>query len=339
MFALDDRTGNVLTTIALFAAVAGLLFAARATLGVFVLALLLAYLLDPLVAWVQQRLLRGSSRSGAIALVYASALLLTIGGGYALRSAVAGQMQQLYDGAPEVLSRVADHDYLGGDPGALEDTGERAISAVTSAASDMGWLLMVPVIAIFFLSNRPALIDGTVGLFARHRDRASVKRTVEKIDTMLAQYTRAQLALAGMTAAVYTGSMALLGFPYPLALGILAGALEFVPVVGWVLAAAIVLTAGWFAHAAWIWMAAVIGVWKLVENFVLSPRIMGDRLQLHPITVIFALMVGGEVGGLLGVLLSVPAAAVLRILWLERAGNQLAEVDAITSAAAQPSNP
>src|SRR5262249_44303500 len=181
--------------------------------------------------------------------------------------------------------------------------------------------------------------DGTVDLFAQGRDRAGVKRTVGKIDTMLAQYTRAQLTLAGLTGAVYTGAMAILGFPYPLALGIVSGALEFVPVVGWILAAAIVLTAGWFAHAPWIWMAAVIGIWKIVENLVLSPRIMGDRLQLEPITVFFALMVGGEVGGLIGVLLSVPVAAVIRILWLERSTSQPAQPDAIVSVSPQPSNP
>src|SRR5262249_55903238 len=322
-----------------FAASAGRLFAARATRGVFVLALLLAYLPEPLVGWVQRRLPHADSRSRAIALVYVSGFVLMLGAGYALRPTVVSQMQQLYDRAPDVLSRVADHEHIDQDVGTLKDSGERAISAITSVASDLGWLLMVPVIAIFLLNGRAALIDGAVDLFAEGRDRAGVKRTVGKIDTMLAQYTRAQLTLAGLTGAVYTGAMAILGFPYPLALGIVAGALEFVPVVGWILASGIVLPPGWFAHAPWIWMAAVIGVWKIVENLVLSPRIMGDRLQLEPITVFFALMVGGEAGGLLGVLLSVPAAAVIRILWLERSASPPAPADAIASAAAQPSSP
>jgi len=339
VFALDERTGNVLTTIALFAAVAGFLFAARATLGVFVVALLLAYLLEPVVGWVQRRLLHADSRTGAIALVYASALVVMLGTGYALKPTIVDQMQQLNDGAPDALSRVADHEYFSGDVNALEDTGERAISAVTSVASDMGWLLMVPVIAIFFLTSRPALIDGAVDLFAQRHDRDGVKRTVEAIDTMLAQYTRTQLALAGMTGAVYTGAMAILGFPYPLALGMLSGALEFIPVLGWVLAAAIVLTAGWFAQAPWMWMALVIAVWKVIENFVLSPRIMGDRLQLPPMTVIFALMAGGQIGGLVGVLVSVPAAAVIRIVWLARSASQPAQIGAIAAVSSQPSNP
>jgi predicted PurR-regulated permease PerM len=116
--------------------------------------------------------------------------------------------------------------------------------------------------------------------------------------------------------------MALLGFPYPIALGLLGGALEFLPVVGWLLAAAVILTPGWLTHAPWIWMAGLISVWRVVQNFVTSPRIMGDRLAMEPITVIVALMAGGQIGGLLGVLLAVPVVAVLRILWLDRASRR-----------------
>jgi predicted PurR-regulated permease PerM len=64
-------------------------------------------------------------------------------------------------------------------------------------------------------------------------------------------------------------------------------------------------------------MAGLLVVWRLVQNFVNSPRIMGENLELQPLTVIFALMVGGQVGGIAGVYLSVPAVAVLRIMWVE----------------------
>ena len=82
------------------------------------------------------------------------------------------------------------------------------------------------------------------------------------------------------------------------------------------------LTSGWLTHAHWIWMAGLLVLWRLVQNFVNSPRIMGDRLKMEPITVIFALMAGGQIGGLLGVFLSVPVVAVLRIVWLERDARQ-----------------
>ncbi len=111
--------------------------------------------------------------------------------------------------------------------------------------------------------------------------------------------------------------MLVLGFPHALALGLLGGVLEFLPVVGWIAATVAMLTIGFLTHAHWIWMAGLVIVWRLVQNYVNSPRIVGDSLNLQPLTVIFALMVGGQLGGIAGVYLSVPAVAVLKIVWTE----------------------
>ena len=143
---------------------------------------------------------------------------------------------------------------------------------------------------------------------------------------MLGQYTRAQLVTASLSTVFYSVSMAVLGFPYPIPLAVLGGALEFLPVVGWVLAAAAILLSGWLAHAHWIWMVGLIIMWRILQNFVISPRILGNRLQMEPITVFLALMAGGEIAGLLGMVLSVPVVAVLRILWLERSSRKNAAV-------------
>jgi len=93
--------------------------------------------------------------------------------------------------------------------------------------------------------------------------------------------------------------------------------LEFLPAVGWVASAAAILTIGFLTHAHWIWMAGLLVLWRLVQDYVNSPRIMGDSLELQPLTVIFALMVGGQLGGIAGLYLSVPAVAVLRIVCLQ----------------------
>jgi predicted PurR-regulated permease PerM len=134
---------------------------------------------------------------------------------------------------------------------------------------------------------------------------------------MLGKYMRAQLALAGLSFGFYSVSMLLLRFPYAIALGLLGGALEFLPMVGWIISAAAILTVGYLSHAHWIWMAALVVAWRIVQDYVNSPRIMGNSLELQPLTVVIALMVGGQVGGIAGVFLSVPAVAVLRIVWLE----------------------
>ena len=323
MLSLDDRTGNILTTIALFATVVGMAFAARAALVVFVLALLLAYVLEPAVGWVQGRLPSHSqSRAVSIAIVYLAGISLLIGTGYAIEPAIAGQLERLKAAVPEIRGRFEDSQFMAQHGDAISGAVERTVQAVTAIAQYAGWLLMVPVIAVLFLRNRAELIDGAVDFLARRRDQASVRHTIEQIDTMLGQYTRGQLATAGLSAVFYSGSMALLKFPYPLALGVFGGALEFVPVVGWILATAAILTSGWLAHAHWIWMAPLIVIWRILQNVAIYPRIMGNRLQMEPLTVFFALMAGGQIAGLVGVILSVPVVAVLRILWLQRSSSQ-----------------
>src|SRR5271166_1008269 len=108
----------------------------------------------------------------------------------------------------------------------------------------------------------------------------------------------------------------------PRPLGVLGGAVEFLPAVGWIASAAAILTIGFLTHSHWIWMAVLIVVWRLVQDYLNSPLIMGDNLKLQPLTVVFALMVGGQVGGIAGLYLSVPAVAVLRIVWLEYLSNR-----------------
>jgi predicted PurR-regulated permease PerM len=326
--ALDDRAGNILTTIAVFAAVVAVAFVARATLVVFVLALLLAYLLEPVVdgvvAGVEHLLPRVShARGTAIAVVYMIGTLLVAAAGYAFAPGLADQIRRVDAALPGLAARISRMSAAGhGDFVAAAVA--RASQAVPAAAEDIGWLLMVPIVAIFFLENRTAFLDGAVDLFARRGDRAAARGTIQQIDRVLAEYTRAQLILAGLSGIFYGVSMAVLGFPYPLALGVAGGALEFVPVIGWMVATAAILASGWLAHAHWIWMAALIPGWRIIQNFVNSPRVIGDRLQMEPITVLLALMVGGQLGGLVGVILSVPAVAVFRIVRQQRASSDTA---------------
>jgi predicted PurR-regulated permease PerM len=324
MVALDDRTGNILTTVAVFAAVVAVAFAARNTLLVFVLALLLAYLLEPVVAGVERLLpWRSHARGVSVGLVYLLGLLLAVTATYTAAPTIADELRRLEAAVPEMVARV--DGATGGDHGDIVRAAvSRSRHAVSGKAADIGWLLLVPVVAVFILGKRTALLDDAVTVFARRGDQAAARRTVQLIDQTLAQYARAQLTLVGLSAFYYAVSMALLGFPYPVALGVLGGALELVPVIGWVVAAATMLASGWLVNAPWIWMAALVAIWRGVQNVVISPRVMGSHLRMEPITVLCALMVGGQLGGVAGVVLSLPAVAILRIVCDERASRDKA---------------
>jgi predicted PurR-regulated permease PerM len=194
---------------------------------------------------------------------------------------------------------------------------ERGASSAAYVAESAIWLFAIPILAIFILRDGRQMVKAFSEAAEPRGDRTLVKGILQRVDTMLAKYIRAQLALAGLSFVFYSVSMFALGFPYAIALGFLGGVLEFLPAVGWIASAVAILTVGFLTHSHWIWMAVLVAVWRLVQNFVNSPRIMGDNLELQPLTVIFALMVGGQVGGIAGVYLSVPAVAVLRIMWLE----------------------
>lgn len=339
MFSLDDRAGNAVTTVALFLAAATIVYLARGAFLILLLSLLLAYLLEPLVAWVQHHSRLGKkNRAWAIAQVYLIGTLVLGSVGYEYGPHLVAQIKSLNAAVPEILGGLSSGKAPVG-PGATHGLSsaqrlwiqdlltrhhdfivhvlERGASSAAFVAASAIWLFAIPILAIFILKDGRHMVNTFSGAVEARGDRTLVKRILQRVNTMLAKYIRAQLALAGLSFVFYSISMLALGFPYAIALGALGGVLEFLPAVGWIASAVAILTVGFLTHSHWIWMAVLVAVWRLVQNFVNSPRIMGDNLELQPLTVIFALMVGGQVGGLAGVYLSVPAVAALRIVWLE----------------------
>ncbi len=339
MFAIDDRTGNAVTTVALFLIAASVLYLARGAFFVLLLSLLLAYLLEPAVALVQRHLQLGkNNRTWAIVLVYLIGILMVVTLGYEFGPHVIAEIKDLNAALPQLLQDLSSgktatdigtkhgfssvdqqrvHGWLAGNHDLVARLLERVAGSAAYVTTRTVWLFAIPILAIFILRDGRQLVDGIVESAGRYRDQTGVKRILRRVDTMLAKYIRAQLALAALSFAFYSVIMLILGFPYAIALGVLGGALEFLPAVGWIASAAAILTIGFVTHAHWIWMAGLLLLWRLVQDYVNSPRIMGDNLELQPLTVIFALMVGGQLGGIAGLYLSVPAVAVLRIVWLE----------------------
>jgi predicted PurR-regulated permease PerM len=239
------------------------------------------------------------------------------GVGYAFGPHLAAQIKNLNSAVPKIIEGVSNgsgnsvlesshglsaaqqlrlHAFLVSHSDFINRVVERTAASAASVAASAIWLFAIPILAIFLLKDGRQMLDATIeGL----------------------KYIRAQLTLAGLSFLFYSISMVVLGFPYAFALGALGGALEFLPAVGWIASAAIILTIGYFTHSHWIWMAGLVVVWRIVQNYVNSPRIMGKTLELHPLTVIVALMVGAQVGGIAGEYISVPTVAVLRIVWLE----------------------
>jgi predicted PurR-regulated permease PerM len=115
---------------------------------------------------------------------------------------------------------------------------------------------------------------------------------------------------------IYSTFLSIMGVPYPLVLGTAGGLLEFIPLVGPLTAAVIILgVALLLSYPNWLALVIFLGVWRLIQDYVLSPRIVGRSMELHPLAAIFGVMAGGEVAGILGIYLSIPVMASLRIVF------------------------
>jgi predicted PurR-regulated permease PerM len=339
VFSLDDRAGNVVTTVALFLLAAAVLYIARGAFLILLLSLFFAYLLEPAVALVQEHSpLFRKNRTSAIVQVYLLGTLVLGSLAYEFGPGLAAQARSLNTTVRELLERLSSggavagagaghgltaaqqlwiRDQLARHQDVIARLFERGAASVAYVAASSIWLFAIPILAIFILRDGRLIAGKLIEVTKSQGDESRVERILRHVDRMLAKYIRSQLALAGLSFVFYGVSTLVLGFPDAIALGLLGGALEFLPAVGWIISAGAILTLGFLTHAHWIWMAALLIVWRLVQDYVNSPRIMGDSLELQPLTVVFALMVGGQVGGIAGVYLAVPTVAVLRIVWLE----------------------
>jgi predicted PurR-regulated permease PerM len=310
-------------------------YLARRAFLILLLSLLFAYLLEPAVTWIQRHSRLGrNNRTYAIAQVYLIGTLVLGSLGYEFGPHLATQIKNLDAGVPEILERLSSgrtaaslesrhglsaaqqlciQDMLARHHDLIEHVFERGAASAAYVAASAIWLFAIHILAIFPLQDGRQMMGAFIEAGEQRGDRTRAKRILRRVDAMLAKYIRAQLALARLSFVFYSVAMPLLGFPYALALGVLGAVLEFLPAAGWIASAVVILTTGFLTHSHWIWMTGLLVVWRLVQNYVNLPRIMGNNLELQPLTVIFALTVGGQVGGIAGVYLSIPAVAVLRI--------------------------
>jgi predicted PurR-regulated permease PerM len=180
----------------------------------------------------------------------------------------------------------------------------------------LGWLVLVPVVLFFLLKDWASIFSKALLLIPTKHQQA-VAETGRSIHLTLQGYLKGQ-ALVMLALAIYY-SIALLigGLQSWLSIGILTGLLVFIPYIGFAIGLAIALVSatlelGLFTGL--VTIAVVYGLGQLLESFYLTPKLIGDRIGLHPLAVIFALMFFGGLFGLLGVLLALPLAAVLVVI-------------------------
>ncbi|HSJ80876.1 MAG TPA: phosphoribosylaminoimidazolesuccinocarboxamide synthase, partial [Thiobacillus sp.] len=183
-------------------------------------------------------------------------------------------------------------------------------------------LLLIPVVMFYLLKDWDVMVARVAALVPRDW-MGRVTRIARAMDAVVGEFMRGQLAVMTILALYHAIALWVLGLDYALPIGILTGLLSFVPFLGIGLGVTLALLVALLQFGDWTgvaWVAAIFVVGQLFEGYVITPRIVGERVGLHPVAVIFALAAFGQLFGFVGVLLAVPLAAVLLVALRELRG-------------------
>jgi len=338
----DRRTSNIVLTILLFAVLLAVAYFARRTIVIFIFAIEFAYLHEPLVEFLQRHApFYKNLRGPHIVTAYLAILIFLAIVSHAVAPGLSRHAGTLLREAPKMVDGLSTGEVATRLAGRYQWTDEQELRARTFLLHHrediqgilasierltptlIGAMFVIPILAIFLLTSGPNLTDEAIRLFAPHQNYAAARSLADQLNNMLRSYIRAKVILCGFSFLYCSAALLVMGFPYAITLGVVAGVLEFIPVAGWMISATTIITVGVLTNSHWIWMAALLGLWRILMDYWIAPRIVGHELEFHPLLAIFAVMVGGEIGGIVGIYLSIPLVAALRVIWKALIANRL----------------
>ncbi|MDX1569889.1 MAG: AI-2E family transporter [Xanthomonadales bacterium] len=305
----------------------------------FAMAAILAYLGDPFTDWLETH---GLSRTMAVVIVF---MLFTLGFAILLLVLIPSledQVARLVRQLPAILQflegkirpwidKVLGPDYdlfdidrirtmlkehyqqVGGFAASLLGSISRSGMAI------IAWLMnlvLVPVVTFYLLRDWDKLLDRLHALLPRRLE-STVARLARECDQVLGAFLRGQLTVMLALGTIYSVGLWLVGLDLAMLIGMIAGLISFVPYLGAIVGVALGVIAALFQFQEIlpvVWVLVVFGLGQTLEGYVLTPMLVGDRIGLHPVAVIFAILAGGQLFGFLGVLIALPAAALIMVL-------------------------
>jgi len=304
----------------------------------FLIAALLAYLANPAVLRLSQLKI---SRLPAVLLVFISMCVLAIALFLFFIPMVERQLSLLIMRLPELidslqlrvlpwlqqqfgvsaaldfeqLRQVLEDNWrqLGGTAATLVGSISRSGLALLALLAN---LVLIPVVTFYLMRDWDRLTESLRGLIPR--DLApQLLRIVDDCDAVLATFMRGQLLVMLSLGVIYSFGLWLVGIELALLIGMIAGVVSFVPYLGLIIGALVAGVASYIQFHDLTYILPIIlvfGVGQLLEGFLLTPLLVGDRIGLHPVAVIFAVMAGGQLFGFFGILLALPVAAIIAVL-------------------------
>jgi predicted PurR-regulated permease PerM len=305
--------------------------------------MLFAYLIAPLVEFLCRPVTWGRRRWAiprplAIAMVYL-ALFATLGvAGYVLLPPLGAQVTEFGRQIPSYMAYARDQllawqHFINSDhlPQGVREAIDRTFARTVDAAGDslsqgfggllpllgyLPWFILIPVVAFFLLKDGAAFRGIILLTLPRGRLRGRGAEVFEDINDALAAYMRAALLACLLVGVLCTIGFVLIGVPYALLFGVVAGLLEFIPLVGpLAVALGATLVTSFHSINQALWVVAFLGALRLAQDYVVFPRLVRRGIHMHPLGVILAILSGAELAGMAGIFLAIPAVAVLSVVY------------------------
>jgi predicted PurR-regulated permease PerM len=305
----------------------------------FAVAAMLAYLGDPLADRLERL---GLNRSWAATIVFTVLLVVVIGVLLLLIPLIARQIENLIENLPRYGDWAQNvawpwlQSRLHLDPHTFDS--DRLLAAIKSHIGSIGgvatavlgkvsrsglgvvmWmtnLVLIPVVAFYLLRDWDRLV-ATIDRTLPRSIQPTIAYLAHESDKILGAFVRGQLLVMLALGVFYGAGLGLVGLSVGLLIGLVAGLLSFVPYLGFIIGFVAAIIAALVQFGDWTHVLLVCGVFmigQLLEGYVLVPKLVGDKIGLHPVAVIFAVLAGGYLFGFLGVLLALPAASVIMVL-------------------------
>ena len=309
-------------------------------LSPFLVSILLAYMGDPLVDLLERYKF---SRTWGVVLVFVLLSLILLVLLLVLIPMIGRQLVSLYELTPRLIdwlqgtalpwlegqlgiaANLGSLDQLkelfSDNIGKTTDIAQLLLSQVTSSSlAFLGWLanmLLIPVVTFYLLRDWDILVAKIRVLIPRQQE-ALIVKLISDCHEVLGAFMRGQLLVMLALGIVYAVGLISIGLELGLLIGLLAGLASLVPYMGFAVGIIAALTAGFFQFGLELYpllgIVAVFSLGQLLEGMLLTPLLVGDRIGLHPVAVIFAILAGGQLFGFTGVLLALPVAAVIMVL-------------------------
>lgn len=353
MLGIDPRAARYTWTAALVLLLLAVVYLLRTTLFVFIVALLFAYLLAPLVDIIDRLLPTSRTRTPALAIAYVIFIALLfvaitqIGSRIVEQAssfskslpALLAKWQQPVPEAPEsvnsfkaeVIQKV--QETLTKSSGDIIAALPRAGAKILSVASDLVHVVIVPILAFFFLKDGRTIRQHILEMVEDKPWRNALDDLLADANLLLARYMRAIMLLSLATFTSFSVFFTILGIPYSFLLAALAGVFEFIPMIGPLTAGVLILIVTGVSGGPVVSALVFLLLYRLFQDYVLSPFLMRAGMELHPLVVLFGVFAGAELAGVPGAFLSVPVLALIRVFYSRvrkaRLASHLSSVDTV----------